>query len=258
MNKLKKSLKENKITYGTWIQIPHPSIVEIIATVSQDSNSCRKFEWICVDMEHGSIDIESMTNLIRTIEKYDLVPVVRIPKNDYVWIHRALDAGAKGLIIPMIKTAKEAEQAVTEALYPPLGKRSFGYSRANVYGKDFNSYIKTANDEISIIIQIEHIDAIEQLDFILNVPGIDATFIGPYDLSGSMGVSGDFESDEYSDALSFYISRSDSNSIPKGIHIVRPTDEQIKFTANVGYKMIAVGTDAVFLQERIDQILKDI
>ena len=250
MNKLKNALRNDKVTFGAWVQIPNPSIIEIIA-----SNCDNKLDWICIDMEHGSIDIESMTNLIRTIERYDLVPVVRIPKNDYIWIHRVLDAGAMGIVIPMIKTAEEAKNAVEEALYPPMGKRSFGYSRANIYGKDFNSYIKTANEEISIIIQIEHIEAINQLDFILDVKGIDATFIGPYDLSGSMGVSGDFESDKYQEALSFYISKSKEHSIPKGMHVVRPTHEKIKFTYSVGYKMIAIGTDAVFLEEKIKDIL---
>ena len=136
MNKLKEALKNNKITLGTWIQIPHPSIIEIIA-----SNCNEKLDWICIDMEHGSIGIESMTNLIRTIESCDLTPVVRIPKNDSVWIHRVLDAGARGLIIPMILNESEASKAVSEALYPPMGKRSFGYSRANFYGTDIESLL---------------------------------------------------------------------------------------------------------------------
>jgi len=215
MNKLKKALKNNKITLGTWIQIPHPSIVEII------SNNCnKKLDWMCIDMEHGTIDIESMAILISAIEKYDIIPVVRIPKNDYIWIHRSLDAGAKGLIIPMVKTAQEARDVVGEAFYPPVGKRSFGYSRANNYGSDFDDYIKTANDDISIIIQIEHIDAINELDSILDVDGIDATFIGPYDLSGSLGVPGDFDNSEYQKALSVYINKSYKHNIPLGIHVV--------------------------------------
>ena len=249
MNKLKKALINNEVTFGTWVQIPHPSIIEIIAY-----NSGSKLDWICIDMEHGVIDIESMTNLIRTIEKFDIVPIVRIPKNDYIWIHRVLDAGAKGLIIPMVKTADEARDVVKEALYPPLGQRSFGYSRANVYGKDFDNYVRTANEEISIVIQIEHIEAINNLDFILDVKGINATFIGPYDLSGSIGLPGDFERDEYQNALKFYISQSLELSVIKGIHIVRPTDEKIKFAVNTGYKMVAIGTDAVFLEEKCKNI----
>ena len=217
MNKLKYALNNNEVTLGTWVQIPHSSVIEIIA-----HNCNNKLDWICIDMEHGSIDIESMTNLIRTIEKFDIVPVVRIPKNDYIWIHRVLDAGAKGLVIPMILNESEASEAVSEALYPPMGKRSFGYSRANLYGADFDNYVKNANDEISIIIQVEHINAINNLDSILDIEGIDGTFIGPYDLTGSMGNPGYFDNVEYNDALAFYDDKSKEYNIPTGIHIVRP------------------------------------
>ena len=251
MNKLKKALRDNKITLGTWIQIPHPSIVEIIA-----HNCNGKLDWMCIDMEHGAIGIESMTNLIRTIESCDITPIVRIPKNDYIWIHRSLDAGAKGLVIPMVNSGQEASEAVSEALYPPFGNRSFGYSRANLYGADFDDYVKKANDEISIIVQIEHINAINELNYILSIPGIDGTFVGPYDLSGSLGVPGDFENEKYQKALTTYISKSHTHSIPMGIHIVRQDLEKVKFVKSVGYNMIAIGTDAVFLEEKVKEVMR--
>jgi len=253
MNKLKEALKNNKISLGTWIQIPHPAIIEIIA-----HNCNEKLDWICIDMEHGAIGMESMTNLIRTIEKYDITPIVRIPKNDYIWIHRALDAGAEGLIIPMIKNGTEAYEAVSEALYPPSGKRSFGYSRANAYGADFEDYIDSANDEISIILQIEHVDAINNLDYILGVPGIDGTFIGPYDLSGSIGDAGNFEDERYIQFLYRYTIRSQIHNILMGIHIVRPTKEKIKKAVDDGYKIIAIGIDAVFLEEKCKNVFSDL
>ncbi len=250
LNRLKYSLNNNKVTLGTWIQIAHPSIVEIIAYNCSD-----KLDWICIDMEHGVIDIESMTNLIRTIEKFNIVPIVRIPKNDYIWIHRVLDAGAKGLIIPMILNASEASEVVLEAMYPPVGKRSFGYSRANFYGADFDNYVKNINSEVSIIVQIEHIDAINNLDFILSTPGIDGTFIGPYDLSGSMGILGDFSNEKYKQVLSCYFSKSKKYSKPTGIHIVRPTQEKIKKAIKEDCKIIAIGIDTVFLEEKCKEYL---
>ena len=253
MNKLKQALKNDKVSLGAWIQIPHPAVVEIIA-----HNSNNKLDWMCIDMEHGSIDIESMANLIRTIDSCGISPFVRIPKNDSIWIHRSLDAGAKGLIIPMIRNSSEASDAVSEALYPPLGKRSFGYSCANGYGADFDNYVNTFNDEISIIIQIEHIDAINDINSILLVSGIDGTFIGPYDLSGSMGIVGDFENERYKYILSFYSSISKEHSIPTGIHIVRPTQEEIKNAINDDYKIIALGTDAVFLEEKCKNIFNNL
>ena len=249
MNKLKIALENNQITLGTWMQIPHPAVIEIIAY-----NCNNKLDWICIDMEHGSLGIESMTNLIRTIEKYDITPIVRIPKNDYIWIHRVLDAGAKGLIIPMIKDETEARGAISEAFYPPLGRRGFGYSRANLYGANFDNYVKIANEDISIIFQIEHIDAVNNLDSILAVRGFDGTFIGPYDLSGSLGEPGNFKNKKYQNILSQYNEISKSYSIPTGIHIVRPTKTKINEAIKNKYKMIAVGTDAVLLEDKCKEI----
>ena len=253
MNKLKYSLALGRPSLGTWIQIPHPSIVEIIANSANDN-----LDWICIDMEHGSIGVESMTDLIRTISGCGLTPFVRIPKNDYVWIHRVLDAGARGLFIPMIKNRIEAEEAVSEVLYPPEGKRSFGYSRANLYGENFIRAVHDANDEISIVLQIEDKEAINHLNDILNVKNFDGTFIGPYDLSGSIGKPGDFKNAEYKLALSHYMDRSKVYDISMGIHIVRPTREKIKKAVNDGYKIIAIGTDAVFLEEKCNEVLGEI
>ena len=249
MNKLKEALKNNKITLGTWIQISHPSIVEIIA-----HNCNGKLDWMCIDMEHGSINIESMTNLIRTIEKYNIIPVVRIPKNDYIWIHRALDAGAKGLVIPMIKNGQEASEAVSEALYPPLGKRSFGYSRANIYGSNFEEYIKEFNNEISIILQIEHIKAVENLEFILEIPHIDATFVGPLDLAGSLGKINEKNKNLVNEKLNYYLSESNKIGIPTGYHIIKPSKLLIEDIKAQGYKMIAIGIDVVFLSQKCNEI----
>ena len=248
MNELKKALMNNKITFGTWIQIPCPSIIEIII-----SNFDQKLDWICIDMEHGVIDIESMTNLIRTIEKFNIVPIVRIPKNDYVWIHRVLDAGSKGIIIPMINNYNDGIFAMSEIKYPPEGKRSFGYSRGNDYGTNFDKCIKEFNDEISVIFQIEHIDAINELKEILKIPYIDATFIGPLDLAGSMGISS-CDNDEINKKLKYYLKTSKDLNVPAGYHIIRPNYDIINEIKDQGYKMIAIGLDVVFLGEKCKEI----
>ena len=163
-NKLKAALLERKLSLGAWIQIGHPACAEIFAKAG--------FDWICVDLEHGAIGIETMTNIFRTIDAFDCVPVARLPINDPVWICRTLDAGARGLIIPMVKTAEEAEFAISKAKYPPRGERGYGYSRANLHGIDFENYITTANEEIAIIAQIEHKDGIDNLESILQVPDV--------------------------------------------------------------------------------------
>ena len=196
MNKVLEKIKAGEPTFGTWIQIGHPAIAEILAHFD--------FDWICVDMEHGVIDIETMTSLFRAIENGGSVPFVRLPSQDPAWIHRVLDAGAKGIIAPMVNSYKEARSVVDHAKYPHLyedfyieGSRGFGFSRSNLYGIDFDSSIEKANDDIMVIIQVEHRFSIYHLPEILRVRGIDATFIGPYDLSGSFGKPGDFDGPPY-------------------------------------------------------------
>jgi len=247
-NKMRKDLLDKKMTIGAWMQIGHPAIAEIFAKAG--------FDWICVDLEHGVIDLEVMANIFRTIDAFDCVPVARLPINDPVWIHRSLDAGARGLIIPMIKTAAEAESSVKEAMYPPRGVRGFGYSRANMHGMDFDEYIKSANDEIAMIMQIEHKDAIDNLEEIVKVKGVDGLFIGPLDLSGSMGITGQTEHPDMVAALEKYREVAAEANISFGIHIVRPSEKNIKFNIQQGYTMIALGLDIVFLDESAKMAIK--
>lgn len=246
-NKFRKALLNRKLTLGAWMQIGHPAIAEIFAKAG--------FNWICVDLEHGAIDLETMTNIFRTIDAFDCVPVARLPLNDPVWIHRSLDAGAKGIIIPMVKTAQEAEAAISEAKYPPRGVRGFGYSRANMHGMEFDEYIRTANDEIAMVMQIEHKDAINNLEDIVNVDGVDGLFIGPLDLSGSMGITGQMEHPDMVDALEKYRKTAAEAGKSFGMHIVRPDEQNIKVNVEQGYTMIALGLDNVFLDEMLKKVL---
>ena len=239
-NKLRAALIENELTIGTWVQIGHPAIAEIFANVGYD--------WICVDLEHGSIDIESLTNIIRAIEISNTVPVVRLPLNDPIWIRRCLDAGAMGLIIPMVNSAQEIESAIRYAKYPPRGERGYGYSRANLFGINFEDYISNSNETIAIVAQIEHKDGIKNIDTILQVKDLDGVFIGPLDLSGSYGKTGQLECAEMKDALKIFIESCKEHNKCPGIHIVRPNEQNISNTINQGYKMIALGLDGVFLE----------
>ncbi|MFH1616433.1 MAG: aldolase/citrate lyase family protein [Planctomycetota bacterium] len=247
-NKLRKALLERQISCGAWMQIGHPAIAEIFAKAG--------FDWICVDLEHGAIDLETMTNIFRTIAAFDCCSVARLPLNDPVWIHRSLDAGASGLIIPMVKTAAEAEEAVRQAKYPPCGVRSFGYSRANMRGMDFEEYISNANDEIAMIMQVEHKDAVANLDEIVKVDGVDALFIGPLDLSGSMGITGQMNHPEMVAALDKYRNICHNHKLSAGLHIVRPNSENIQTAIDQGYNLIALGLDTVFLDESSKKMLK--
>lgn len=240
-NRFRKALLERKLTCGAWIQIGHPAIAEIFARCG--------FDWVCVDLEHGVIDLETMANLFRAIERFDSVPVARLPFNDPIWIHRALDAGAKGLIVPMVNSGQEAENAVRQAKYPPRGTRGFGYSRANLYGIEFERYIHTANKEIALVIQIEHKEAIANLQDILAVAGVDGVFIGPLDLSGSMGITGQLQHPQMIKALEQYRTLCLQADKSFGLHIIRPNPENIQQAIEQGYTMLALGLDGVFLAE---------
>jgi len=240
VNKLRIALLKNELSIGTWIQIGHPAVAEILARVGYD--------WICVDMEHGSIDLETLTHLFRAIEANDVVPVARLPLNDPIWIRRSLDAGAMGLIIPMVNSAQEIESAIRQAKYPPRGERGYGYSRANTFGIDFKDYIAKANETIAIVAQIEHKEGIENIDAILQVQDLDGVFIGPLDLSGSYGKAGQLDCPEMREALQHYLESCKKYNKCAGIHIVRPDEFTIRNTINQGYNLIALGVDGVFLE----------
>lgn len=240
-NSLRKALRERKVILGAWVQVGHPAVAEILAGAG--------FDWVCVDLEHGAIGIETMTDLFRTMAAFDCVPVVRVPANDPVWIHRCLDAGAKGLIVPMVNTPEEAAAAVREAKYPPRGKRGYGYARANAYGARFDAYARAANEEIAVIAQVEHKDAIANLEAILDVEGVDGTFIGPYDLSGSFGVPGGLNQPTVRKALANYRAVCRRRGKAMGLHVVRPNEKSIRQAVRDGYTLIALGLDTLFLEE---------
>jgi len=240
-NKLLSKLRKNEPTKGTWLQIGSPISAGIMASVG--------FDWICVDLEHGSIGIETMTNMFMAIEnRGGAIPIARVPSDDPTFIHRVLDAGARGIVVPMVMNDVQCGNAVRCAKYPPQGHRGYGYCRANCYGEDFDWYSKYANDNIAVIAQIEHVIAIENLWPILQVEGLDATFIGPYDLSGSLGCSGNFTNPDYLKALDTYVTLSKQAGVPMGTHVVHPNRDRLKDAIDTGYSMIAIGMDSTLLR----------
>jgi 2-keto-3-deoxy-L-rhamnonate aldolase RhmA len=238
-NPFRKALLERTPTFGAWMQIGHPAPAEIFGRLGYD--------WICVDLEHGVFDLDSMAGVFRAIDCSGAVPVARLPFADTIWIKRSLDAGARGLIVPMVNNAETARHAVRQAKYPPLGDRGFGYSRANLHGIDFASYVHDANDEIAVVMQVEHRDAIDAIDAILEVEGVDAAYIGPLDLSGSYGKTGQLDCPEMVDALERFRRACRKHGKAAGTHIVHPAAGNLEAAIADGYTMIALGLDTVFL-----------
>lgn len=242
MLSLKQKLLHNELTIGTWITIGHPSIIEILSTAG--------FDWMTLDMEHSAINTETAQDLISHIENNGMVPLVRVSKNEEVVIKKVMDAGAAGVIVPMVKNRDEAEQAVSYVKYPPYGRRGVGLSRAQKYGIGFKEYAKWVQEESVVIAQIEHIDAVENLESILKTEGIDGTIIGPYDLSASMGYPGDYDRKEVKEALDKVERVTRSLNKPLGVHVIKPQFKELKEKIDKGYKFVAFSLDFFFLGEK--------
>jgi len=239
---LKDELKSGRATIGTWQQIGHPAVSKILAG---------RFDWVVVDMEHGIIDLEMAAVLFTAIKAKISHPLARIPINKPEWIHRVLDAGAVGVVVPTVDGLADAVRAVNHSYYPPKGRRSFAFCDANLYGRYFKEYLEQAGDVV-VIVQIESAAAISNLDYILSVQGIDATMIGPYDLSGSYGVPGDMSDPRVKEAISTYKEISKQHGVPTGIHVVNGRKEGVQSAIDEGYQFIAQGMDTVFLRQRIE------
>ena len=244
---LKKSLKNKGLTVGSWITIGHPSVIEILSNAG--------FDWLTIDMEHNSIDPSMMQTLISTIQSKDIAALVRVSKNEEVPIKHALDAGADGIIVPMINNENDAKKAVEYAKYPPNGKRGVGLSRAQNYGASFNEYKKWTNKNLVIIAQIEHIEGVKNLDKIISTKGIDGIIVGPYDLSGSLGFPGEFEREDVQKALCIIKQTCLKANFPFGYHVVAPNAELVNSKIREGYSFIACSTDFYFMSENAKELL---
>lgn len=239
---LKQKIRNNELTIGTWLTIPHQSIVEILATAN--------FEWITIDIEHSALSMSEIISMIGHIQGNNMKALVRIYDNDPIIIKRVLDAGADGIIVPMVKNKVEAQQIVDSVYYPPKGKRGVGLSRAQGYGTTFDKYKDNIDNDIIIIAQIEHIDAINNLEEILAIPEIDATLVGPYDLSASMGKPGQYHLPEVQKAIEKYDAQCDSKNKPKGAHVISSNSEETKAKIDLGYTFLAFSLDFFFLGDK--------
>lgn len=247
---LRKRIKTGELTLGSWITIGHPNVAEILANAG--------FDWLVIDIEHNPIDISVVQTLITTIQSKGVAAFVRVSKNEEVVIKHVLDAGADGIIVPMICSKNDAIQAVNYAKYPPKGKRGVGLARAQQYGRQFDEYKRWVDENLVVIAQIEHIDGINNLEEIISVDGIDGTIIGPYDLSGSMGMPGEFERPIVIDALKKYIDVCKAHKFPMGFHVVNTNPAKIQEKINDGYTFVAYGTDFLFMGDTASKGLNEL
>ncbi|MEX1117643.1 MAG: aldolase/citrate lyase family protein [Terrimicrobiaceae bacterium] len=241
MSSTKQKLKSGEVVLGAWNMIPHPNVAELMAGEG--------FDWICVDMEHTSQDFHTLENIARAVKAAGKDLLVRLPACDDVAAKKALDCGADGIIVPCVCTKEEAEKAVAIAKYPPKGIRGASLARCTDYGRNFHNYFKDANDKVLVIIMLEHIKAVENVEEILSVPGIDATFIGPYDLSSSMNLAGQLDNPDVLAAQKILLDACIKHSVPPGFHIVPNDPPQVARRIEMGYRFIALGLDTGFIIE---------
>jgi len=237
-NRVKEKLKRGEPALGGWLSLPSVPSARIMARLG--------FDWLVVDMEHSAQSAVLMADMVATIADAGMcAPMVRVPGNSVEWFKWALDAGAWGVVVPMVNTREEAQRAVEFAKYPPLGMRSIG-GAFGPYGfgiTDWPDYARTANDEIIMTVQIEGAQALEDLDGILSVPGIDVAFVGPNDLHAQLGLTPSTEGaePEFVDALERIKAAARRHHVALGIF--SGNGEAAVERVRQGFQMISVTTD---------------
>ena len=232
---LREKINNKTLTVGSWLTIGHPAVAEIMANAG--------FDWLVIDLEHTTIGIEKTGELIRIIDLCGISPLVRLTSNNTDQIKRVMDAGAHGIIVPMINSYEDALLAVSSTRYQPKGIRGVGLGRAQGYGTRFKDYFDWQKFGPIVIVQIEHINAIKEIDRILAVPGVDGFLIGPYDLSCSMGIPGKFESRTFKNVLNQIRAAGVRSGCLAGLHLVEPDVTKLKNSIKDGFNFIAYGVD---------------
>jgi len=236
--------KFSGLSIGSWVTIGNETVAEIIASAGYD--------WVVIDMEHSTMSVGDVGRLVRVVDACKTTPFVRVPSLDPPLVKRVLDAGARGVIFPDVKSQDEALIAVRSVHYPPNGDRGVGLARAQGYGRSFDSYFHDEAPKTAVLIQIESVSAVEAIDSIFSTDGIDGFIIGPYDLSCSLGVPGDFESEIFKSALAKVLAAASKHNIPAGIHVVEPDQNALKQRIEEGYTIIAYSVDIRMLAVSAD------
>jgi 2-keto-3-deoxy-L-rhamnonate aldolase RhmA len=235
-NNLKQRLQQGQTLVGSIVSANAPDVAELMSLVG--------FDYLWIECEHAPIELSDAQVLIQAIGGRCPV-IVRIPENAEVWFKKALDTGCDGLVVPQVKTADEARRAVASTYYPPVGTRSVGITRAQGYGTTFADYVETINDRLLLVLQIEHVLGVENVDRIVSVPGIGAILVGPFDLSGSMGLLGQTTHPEVEARIETVRMACEKAGIPLGIFAVdAPTAKRY---IEMGFRLICIAADTTFM-----------
>lgn len=230
------NLRKRQTLIGTIVSSTDPATAEVLAECG--------FDWLFIDAEHGPFETTDLLPVLRAVD-HRVPCIVRVPASEEIPIKKTLDIGATGIIAPQTNTVELVESVVRYCRYSPQGSRGVGLARASTYGLGLKDYVGSANDSVAVIVQAEHIDAVENIEAIVKVEGVDAIFIGPYDLSASIGKMGDVNAPEVIAAIDHVTNICNAADMPLGIFGV--SAESVKPYVDRGYSLIASGVDMLMM-----------
>ena len=240
-------LKRGDKLLGTMVTLANAASAEVLASLG--------FDWLFIDGEHGPLETRELAEILRAVGDRTAC-IVRVPEAAEVPIKKALDLGAHGIIVPQVNTAKQAASVVRWARYAPEGARGVGLARAHGYGVRFREYLSTANRDVAVIVQAEHAHAVENIDAIVRVPGVDAVLLGPYDLSASLGKMGQVDDPQVVDAIGRVTEACRAVAMPLGYFGVTAAAVQ-PYVAR-GYTLIVAGVDTLYLANGARALLEEL
>jgi 2-keto-3-deoxy-L-rhamnonate aldolase RhmA len=240
-------LKRGETLLGTMVTLASAASAEVLASAG--------FDWLFIDGEHGPLETRELNEILQAVS-HKTACIVRVPEAAEVPIKRALDLGAHGIIVPQVNTAEQAADVVRWSRYAPQGARGVGLARAHGYGQSFREYLNRANDEIAVIVQAEHARAVDNIEAIARVPGVDAVLLGPYDLSASLGLMGQIDHPNVVAAIRRVTDACRAAGMPLGYFGV--TAAAVLPYAAQGYTLLVAGVDTLYLGNGAKALLKEL
>ena len=239
-------LRSRARAFGAWTSLGHPSITEIFARAGVD--------FIGIDLEHSTITLAEAQQIIATAQAGGVACLPRVASHNGQQIRRLLDAGADGIIVPNVSTRAQVEQLVAWCKYPPVGRRSYGVARAHGYGMEFDRYVATWNARSTLLIQIESIQGVEAADELVAHEAVDGAMVGPYDISGSLGIPGKLTHPKVTTAAARVIEACRRRGKACGTHLIEPTDARVRAAFREGYTFVVLASDVFVLWKWADRM----
>lgn len=245
---MKAKLRNREKVFGAWTSVPHPSVAEMFG-------SMMKPDFIGIDIEHTCVGLDGVQQIMTAGQATGTCMIPRVASHEAIVIRRLLDAGADGVMVPMVTSRKEVDPIVKTFKYPPAGQRSFGVSRAQGYGGRYDDYTNTWNEKSVLMIQIESIAGVEAADEIISCEHIDGVMIGPYDISGSLGVPGKLNDPKVLKACDHVLAACERHKKSCGTQIVEPAEGNVKEAFKLGYTFVVLSSD-LFLMWKWSEKMK--